>query len=102
LNFLSLNYSSFDTLSLNESLREGRVANKVVTAIFDAQVLRPDNPLDLEPNKRYVITIETEQSTATTGDAWDVLEALVGSVETPLYWSIKRDRYLYGTPKHQK
>ncbi|NJK50061.1 antitoxin family protein [Candidatus Gracilibacteria bacterium] len=76
--------------------------SQVVTAIFDGQVLRPDNPLELEPNKRYVITIETEQSTATTGDAWDVLEALVGSVKASFYLSIEHDRYLYGTPKHQK
>ena len=30
---------------------------KTLTAVFDGQFLRPDEPLDLEPNTRYVITI---------------------------------------------
>jgi hypothetical protein len=76
--------------------------SQVITAIFDGQVLRPETSLDLEPNKRYVITIETESVTASVGNAWDVLEALAGSVEAPEDWSSEHDHYLYGTPKHQK
>ena len=76
--------------------------NKIVTAIFDGQVLRPDTLLELELNKRYVITIETEPSTATGIDAWTVLEALAGSVEAPEDWSIEHDHYLYGTAKRQE
>jgi hypothetical protein len=52
-----------------------------------------------EPNKRYAIAILMESSAAPAGDAWDVLEALAGSVEAPLYWSSEHDHYLYGTPK---
>ena len=85
-----------------KSLREDRVMSQVITAVFDGRVLRPDNPLNLEANKRYVITIETEQSTFPTENAWDVLEALTGSVEAPEDWSSEHDHYLYGTPKHQK
>jgi Protein of unknown function DUF104 len=83
-------------------LREDRVMSQVVTAIFDGQVLRPETPLELEPNKRYVITIETEQSPVPTENAWDVLEALAGSVEAPEDWSSEHDHYLYGTPKRQQ
>lgn len=40
-----------------------------VTVVFDGQVLRPDRALQLTPNQRYTITIETEV-TATTFDEW--------------------------------
>lgn len=36
---------------------------------------------------------------AGTGDAWDVLEQLAGSVEAPEDWSAEHNHYLYGTPK---
>jgi hypothetical protein len=31
--------------------------------------------------------------------AWDVLEALAGTVEAPSDWSSEHDHYLYGSPK---
>ncbi|MEH2232093.1 MAG: hypothetical protein V7K71_21130 [Nostoc sp.] len=34
--------------------------SKILTVTFDGSVLRPDIPPDLEPNKRYVITIVSE------------------------------------------
>jgi|GEM_PF-3194581 len=34
--------------------------SQIVTAIFDGNVFRPDTPLNLEPDKRYVIKIEAE------------------------------------------
>ena len=70
-------------------------------AVFDGHILRPDAQLDLEPNKRYVITIETEAVTVTPGDAWDVLEAFSGTVEAPSDWASEHDHYLYNTPKRQ-
>jgi predicted DNA-binding antitoxin AbrB/MazE fold protein len=66
--------------------------SKVVTVVFDGQFLRPNAPLDLEPGKRYVITIETEFATVTIGDAWEVLEAFAGTVEAPPDWSIEHKR----------
>jgi hypothetical protein len=38
---------------------------------------------------------------AAEGDAWDVLEALTGTLEAPQDWASEHDHYLYGTPKHQ-
>lgn len=73
---------------------------RTVTAVFDGQVLRPDTPLDLEPNARYVVTIEPASSES-EGDAWDVLERLSGSLEAPPDWSREHDHYLYGTPKRR-
>jgi hypothetical protein len=37
-----------------------------------------------------------------TGDAWDVLESLTGTVEAPADWSAEHDHYLYATPKRQE
>ncbi|MCC5652059.1 antitoxin family protein [Nostoc sp. XA013] len=72
--------------------------NKRVTVVFDGGVLRPDVPLDLTPNTRYVITIQELKETS-CGDAWDVLEAIAGTVDAPEDWSSEHDHYLCGTPK---
>jgi hypothetical protein len=34
---------------------------KTLRAIFDGKVLRPEEPVDLQPNARYVVTIEREE-----------------------------------------
>lgn len=73
--------------------------DKIVTVIFDGNVLLPDTPLDLTPNTRYVITIQELQKSSPSGDAWDVLEAMAGTVEAPPDWSSEHDHYLYGIPK---
>ena len=44
--------------------------------------------------------IEDFSNTAVSGNAWDVLESLIGKVEGPEDWSEQHDHYLYGTPKH--
>jgi hypothetical protein len=72
--------------------------NKSLTAIFDGKVLRPDDPLDLEPNKRYQITVEV---LPLAENAWDVLDKLTGSVTAPADWSKEHDHYIHGTPKRQ-
>ncbi|MHC5725888.1 MAG: hypothetical protein ACYTXY_17475 [Nostoc sp.] len=78
--------------------------SKILTVTFDGSVLRPDIPLDLEPNKRYVITIVSEDinsSETKAADVWDVLEDLTGTVDAPEDWASQHDHYLYGTPKRQ-
>ncbi|MFB2768813.1 antitoxin family protein [Pelatocladus sp. BLCC-F211] len=75
--------------------------NKKVTVVFDGNVLRPDVSLDLTPNTRYVITIQELKEPSPSGDAWDVLEAMTGTVEAPSDWSSEHDHYLYGTPKKE-
>jgi hypothetical protein len=71
---------------------------KTLTAVFDGQFLRPDSTLDLEPNARYVITIEPEPRA--NGDAWDLLEQATGTITAPSDWAAEHDHYLYGSPKH--
>lgn len=72
--------------------------SQTVIAIYDGHVLRPEEPVDLEPNKRYRLTIEPDVS----GDAWDALERLAGTIDAPPDWSVEHDHYLYGTPKRQQ
>jgi len=70
-----------------------------MTVLFDGEVLRPEGPVDLEPNTHYVITIQPKSERTDGLDAWDILEQLAGTVEMPPDWSIEHDHYLYGTPK---
>ena len=41
--------------------RKGVVMTRTLEATFDGKVLRPDHPLDLEPNTRVRVTIETNE-----------------------------------------
>ncbi|NOX62354.1 MAG: hypothetical protein GXP42_10495 [Chloroflexi bacterium] len=75
---------------------------RTITAVFDGETLRPDSPLGLERDKRYLITIaaqEETEETETGGNAWSVLTAITGTIEAPEDWSLEHDHYLYGTPK---
>lgn len=75
--------------------------NKTLVATFDGQVLWPETPLDLELNRRYVVLIEPAPPTDNEeeGDAWDLLEALAGTIDAPSDWAAEHDHYLYGMPK---
>jgi hypothetical protein len=73
---------------------------RTLNAIFDGKVLRPEESLDLEPNTRCRITVEAE-SAPQSGNAWDVLDQAIGSVQAPADWTAEQDHYLYGTPKRQ-
>lgn len=75
--------------------------SKTLTAVFDGDALRPDSQLDLEPNTRYIITIQSVAQLGEEENAWNVLEAMTGTIEAPSDWSIEHDYYLYGTPKRQ-
>lgn len=75
--------------------------NKTMTVVFDGHVLRPEIPLDLQPNTRYVITIQNAPTSVTQDDVWDTLEAMTGTCEAPPDWASEHDHYLYGTPKRQ-
>lgn len=72
---------------------------KTVTAVYDGETLRPDTPLELEPNARYRVIIEVEPVREPVGNAWEVLARYAGTVEAPADWSLEHDHYLYGTPK---
>ena len=71
-----------------------------VSAIFDGEVLRPETPLDLEPNARYLVTIQLAVANGIGGNAWDVLERFAGTVDASPDWSVAHDHYLYGVHKN--
>ncbi len=62
--------------------------NELLSVTFDGSVLTPDQPLKLERNRRYLITIVPEQ-VVPVQNAWDLLENLTGTVEAPEDWSVK-------------
>jgi len=71
-----------------------------VDAIFDGEVLRPQEPLTLTPNHHYSITIDEPTPEAPdTEDAWSVLRSLAGSYDGPADWSTEHDHYIYGAEK---
>lgn len=72
---------------------------QTITAVYDGQVLRPETPLDLEANTRYVVTVTPIDSFEQAVDAWSVLDNLTGSVDAPPDWAREHDHYLYAAPK---
>ncbi len=73
---------------------------KTLHAIFDGNVLRPEEPVDLETNVRYLVTIKRKE--ASKQSLWDVLNKFSGKVEGPEDWSKEHDHYIYGTSKREK
>lgn len=76
--------------------------SKTFTAVFDGETLRPDGPVDLRPNIRYVVSVEESSQELGEQSAWDILERLTGTVEGPEDWAAEHDHYLYGTPKRHE
>lgn len=74
---------------------------KTLHAIFDGNVLRPEESIDLEVNVRYLVTIQRKEDTVSQ-NLWDTLKKFSGKVEGPEDWSKEHDHYLYGVPKREK
>ena len=75
---------------------------RTLNTIFDGNVLRPLEVVELTANHRYVITIEDDTPSSSARDAWDVLESLAGSIVAPSDWSLEHDHYLSGSPKRSE
>ncbi|HYN44451.1 MAG TPA: antitoxin AF2212-like protein [Candidatus Limnocylindrales bacterium] len=76
------------------------IKTKTVHAIFNDGVLRPIEPIDLDQNARYLITIRKEPTEKK--NPWNILEEFSGKIEGPKDWSREHDHYLYGVPKRGK
>jgi hypothetical protein len=72
---------------------------RTISVIFDGEVLRPEEPLDLERNRRYEITIEepAEDGSRKPGVLDDILDLAI-DFGIPDF-AEQHDHYLYGTPK---
>ena len=67
---------------------------KILDAVYDGTVLRPVEPLLLEPNTRVRITIETESGEQKQASFLQTARSL--QLEGPPDWSTNLDEYLYG------
>lgn len=64
-------------------------------AVFDGDVLRPEDPIPLEPNARVRVTIEAVR--VKTGEPYCSLHAmLAANLDGPPDWSERIHEYLYG------
>ena len=59
---------------------------KTLHAVSDGKVLRPEEAVNLEPNVRYLVTIEREEAIG-EHSLLDVLSEFSGTVEGPRDWS---------------
>jgi hypothetical protein len=68
--------------------------------VFDGEVFRPSEPVDLPADAAYRLTIEEEAPTA-AGDEFPLLQYLdlVEELDLPSDFAAQHHHYLYGTPK---
>jgi predicted DNA-binding antitoxin AbrB/MazE fold protein len=74
---------------------------QTMEAVFDGEVLRPADPVALEPNTRVRITIETvERASAEKASFLDTARRL--NLNGPPDWATNIDAYLYdGEARHE-
>ncbi len=69
--------------------------SQTLDAVFDGNVFRPDQPIELEPNTRVRITIEPTPPAERNSESFlRVARSL--NLEGPPDWSSRLDDYLYG------
>ena len=74
---------------------------QIVEAVFDGGVLRPDEPLALEPNTRVRIVVEPVAPPAKKSASFLSTAASL-HLDGPPDWSANIDQYLYGgEPEHE-
>jgi hypothetical protein len=71
---------------------------KTIEALFDGVTLRPDEPLELPPNTRVRLTIESPTPPSTAGSFLRTARAL--ALSGPRDWSSNLEAYLYGQKAH--
>jgi hypothetical protein len=75
------------------------MSNPIITQIVEQVNDLPDG---LQQQVLTFIVTLREEHLQNSGNAWDVLDSLVGTVEAPADWSAEHDHYFYGTPKRQE
>jgi predicted DNA-binding antitoxin AbrB/MazE fold protein len=72
---------------------------RTVEAVFDGEVIRPDEPLDLEPNTRVRITVEDKLKAEPKRRSF-LRTARSLNLDGPSDWSERIEEYLYGRSTH--
>jgi hypothetical protein len=67
---------------------------KTIEAVFDGETLRPDEPLELAPNTRVRLTIETLSPSHVPMSFLQTARSL--GLDGPADWSANLEEYLYG------
>jgi predicted DNA-binding antitoxin AbrB/MazE fold protein len=67
---------------------------KTITAVYDGEVLRPEEPLALQPNTRVRVTIERHAGVSRNTKSF-LSTARSLNLEGPSDWSERIDDYLY-------
>jgi hypothetical protein len=75
------------------------MSRPIIAKVIEGMNELPD---DLQQQVLEFVGSLRQQHLQTSGNAWDVLESLTGTVEAPADWSAEHDHYLYGTPKRQE
>ena len=73
---------------------------KTIEAVFDGKTLRPDEPLELAPNTRVRLTIETPSFAEAPNSFLKTARSL--KLDGPADWSAKLEEYLYGEASERK
>lgn len=68
---------------------------KTLNAVFDGEVLHPEEPIELEPNTRVCITIKTIEAPETKTHSF-LRTARSLDLKGPFDWSARFEDYLYG------
>ena len=71
-------------------------------AVFDGEIFRPEGKIDLVPNRHYMLVIREKGEVPDSLNAWDILDKLTGTVESPEDWALEHDHYLYGVHRKSK
>jgi hypothetical protein len=69
---------------------------QTLEAVFDGEVLCPQEPLQLKPNTRVRIVVESLSQNGESTPASFLDAALSLNLDGPSDWSHKVDQYLYG------
>ena len=72
--------------------------SKTIEAVYDGEVLRPDEPLELQPNTRVRLTID-KLATETHGPRSFLRTARSLNLQGPSDWSERIEEYLYEEQK---
>lgn len=73
--------------------------SQTVRAKFDGVALRPEIPIDLQPDTTYVVTIEREAPTVAAADEDDYPLTVIGRLATDMGitdLSVRHDHYAHG------
>ncbi|MDQ2808547.1 MAG: hypothetical protein M3Z04_16810 [Chloroflexota bacterium] len=78
--------------------RTNRMVIRTLTAVFDGECLRLDEPHDLAllADRRYLIAVQADPLPAGAGVAWDARDATPAPADVPPAWSNAHSHRLYG------